>query len=249
MLYVRKILRSLFTACYAIAFFIITLLCLPIVPLARLLDGIFKTRLFIPITAHLWGRIVVRLTLSPVRIIGQENIPNEKSNVEYIVNHQGFFDIPLLLGFVDCRIRFVARENLFNVPLLGIFMKSLGCVAIGRRISKGELKKFEQISQLLASGGVMAIFPEGTRSRDGTFGKFHTSAFRPARIAHSTIVPVLIWGSHRILPRGKKTVSPTKITIVIGNAITHEDYVNTAPKELAEKMADELKKMKRENIT
>lgn len=244
MKHIAKIFQYILTGFYAVFLALLFVFPIVLIPVAWLFERIFKSRKIISMITTMWGKLAVWGTLSRVRTYGRENLPRGEENVVYVVNHQGFFDIPLVLGWIDGRIRFIARENLFSVPVLGLWMKFIGCIPISRKASRDELRRFEGISNVLSSGAVLAIFPEGTRSFDGTFGKFHTSAFRPARIAKSTIVPVLLWGSHKILPRGGKIIRPTGVKICIDEPIRFEKYSETSPKELADIILKKFQIMK-----
>ncbi len=248
MKHIKKILLSILTIYYIVVFLLVTVPPMLFIPFIYIFDKIFRGRRFISLTMKIISKFVVWGTFSIVKVVGKNNIPRSDENIVYIANHQGLFDIPLILGWVDRRTRFVARENLFSVPILGIWMKMMSCIAISRRASREELRRFDDISKILSNGAVLAIFPEGTRSIDGSFGKIHTSSFRPARIAKSTIVPILVWGSYKILPKGVKTIHPTKVEIVVGDPIEFEKYSSNTPKELAENILARFNTMKNDNM-
>ncbi|MCD6595027.1 1-acyl-sn-glycerol-3-phosphate acyltransferase [bacterium] len=231
----QKILLSIFTVLYVliyIPFFIAIFLPLPLIWATRIFGQSFHRKM-VSIVPKIWGKITIYLTLSPVKIIGRENIPKSAGNVVYIVNHQSFFDIPILLGWVDNRIRFVAKAELFKIPILGQWMKLMNCVPVSRKVSREELKKFNKIAQYLSSGGIIVVFPEGTRSADGSLQKFHPSSFRPARNAKSKIVPVRIIGSFKLFPRNRKYIKPSRIIVEIGKPVELAEYSNMTPAQLS----------------
>ncbi len=238
--------RWLFTLVYGVLFVSVFVLSAALIPLLSAASVLGKktAKKLSRAVVRLWARFVVKTTLSPVGLVGGENIPKGAGNVVYIVNHQSYFDIPILLGWVDSRIRFVAREDLFSIPILGAWMRFLGCVPVSRRVSRSELRRFEDIACALSEGGVFAVFPEGTRTNDGELGRFHPSAFRPARRSGATIVPVLLWGSHRIMPKGRKTISPSRVFVVVGEPIEPAEYANTAPAKLAKTLRKTIEELK-----
>jgi len=244
MSFLKKIGLAIFTAFYAVLFvaLLAVIWCLTIV--LWLHKGDSRKR-FASRVGGIWGKILIASTGSRVRICGKENIPHNAQNIVYIVNHQSLLDIPLILGYVDWRVKFVARANLFSLPILGNWIKAMGSIPVSRRVSREELQQFKKVSENLANGDVMVIFPEGTRSYDGSFGKFHKTAFRPMLTALSTIVPVLIWGTYKILPRGKRYVTPTKVLLFVGKPMRWEEYGTLTPAELTEKMAEHFNEMKR----
>jgi len=240
----RKILGLVLTAVFAPAIALIFVLGLPAIAIARFLDQIAGKRILIPIVYWLVARIIVLFTGSSVRVRGKENLPHAGGNIVYAVNHQGYFDIPLMLGWVDRTAIFVAREDLMRVPALGLWMKLMGCIFISRKASREELRKFESISDVLRAGARIIIFPEGTRSHNGEFGEFHTASFRPSKTAQSLIVPVLIWGSHKILPRGARIFTPTRVNIAFAEPIAYSEYGTLSPIELVARFKQSLDEMK-----
>ena len=232
----KRISTTVFTIIYAVLFlitFIATLIPFAFLVIVGIIFGKATREKVLRSLAKVWGRFVVYLSGSTVIVHGRENIVRDAGNIVYIINHQSFFDIPLVMGFVDERAKFIARESLLRVPLLGLWMRQLGTFFVGRRPSREELRRFNIVAEELMKGGRVAIFPEGTRSTDGTIGKFHPSALRPARVARSTIIPVRIFGSRNILPRGAIKISPSRVRIVIGKPIAYENYSDMRPAELA----------------
>jgi len=200
-------------------------------------------------TTQIIGGFVARSCLwtafSSAIIYGKENIPVNRGNVVYICSHQSFFDIPAFLGWVDNRARFVARENLYRIPFLRGWLKALRCFPVGRRATREEIKRFDLLTDALRENDVIVIFPEGTRSRTAELGEFKTSAFRPARKSQSTIVPVLIQGSRNILPRGKKTIRPSRVSITIGEPVEYNDYCDIIPAGLADMFQKKIASLNR----
>ena len=252
---IREILSSIFTVLYAIIYIAVIISIIVFFPFvwATRIFGESSRRKVTSIVTKLWGKITIYLTFSSVKVIGKENIPKSAGNVIYIVNHQSFFDIPILLGWVDSRISFVAKASLFKIPILGQWMKLMSCVSVSRKVSREELKKFDEVARYLSSGGVIAIFPEGTRSSDGSLGKFHPSSFRPARKAKSKIVPVRIVGSFNLFPRNRKYILPSKILVKIGEPVDYEKYSDMTSAEMNEffrkKIASMGKILSNQNIS
>ncbi len=190
------------------------------------------------------SKFMIFATCSSVKIYGMENIPRDRSNILYIANHQSYFDIIIIYGFIDRYARFIAREDLFHVPMLGLWMKALGAISISRSISRDEIKKFSYIAEELKNGAVMVMFPEGTRSLNGSLGQFYTSSFRSGRKACSKMIPMRIWNSKRILPRGSYLIRPAKVKIVIGEVIDPKDYEKAKSSEFAEMIREIMLNLK-----
>ncbi len=235
--------ESIFTCLFLILFVPLFAIGLAILKFLWFVGAKRESSLFLSLLKFM-TKLCVKLTASSVSLHGTENMMPKGKNIVYVVNHQSFFDIPLLLGWVDARIRFVAREDLSRVILLGGWLKVLNSFLISRKISKEEVIKFEQIGDALSEGAVVAIFPEGTRTTAGEIGKIHTSALRPAKRAQSTLIPVFIEGSMNINRKNSKIVRPAKVKIIVGKKIEFPEYSKMSPVELAEyvgKVFEELR--------
>ena len=131
---------------------------------------------------------------------GLENIPAE-GPVILASNHVSYFD-PVALGYMTDslgrRIRFLAKSELFRIPLVGTVLKGAGQIPVYR--GTGSTAPLAAASDALDGGLAVGIFPEGTTTRDPEF-RIATAKTGTARLSLMTGVPVTpaaIWGSHRI---------------------------------------------------
>jgi len=150
--------------------------------------------------AILWGRFSAWVFGIEVTKEGEENY---RPGGSYLVvsNHAGMADIPLLLGWMNLNLRFVAKEELGKIPLLGWALKSGGYVMIKRGQNREALKSLLAAAEVIKSGRSVHIFPEGTRSETGELLPFKRGAFLVAKKADAEILPVTIVGSHLITPK------------------------------------------------
>jgi 1-acyl-sn-glycerol-3-phosphate acyltransferase len=135
-----------------------------------------------------------------VEISGQDLLP-EHNRICFVANHQGMFDIPLVLGFVDKPSGFIAKQELFKIPVLSWWMKEIPCVFIDRGSARKAMESFVRSAEVIKAGHPMVIFPEGTRSRGEEMGDFHLGSFKLPMMAKATIVPLAIkdsWKAHEI---------------------------------------------------
>ncbi|MDP3113358.1 MAG: lysophospholipid acyltransferase family protein [Candidatus Cloacimonadaceae bacterium] len=187
-------------------FLLFMLICLVayffIVPFKLILSK-KKYRRLIHAGVSFWGRVTVRSTGSRVIIEGAELIPASES-ICYIGNHQGLFDIPSFLGFIGKPVGFVAKQELFKVPILSLWMKEIPCVFIDRKNARKAMETFKASAGIIRGGHPLVIFPEGTRSKSDTMGIFHLGSLKLPQMADATIVPFVIKGSWRILEIDKK---------------------------------------------
>jgi 1-acyl-sn-glycerol-3-phosphate acyltransferase len=152
----------------------------------------------------LWNRLAV---------VGSENLPDDRQGFVLAANHTSFLDPPVLGAGFRRPIAFLAKEELFRVPVLGRVITLLGAQPVA---AENDFRVIRSIIRRLRKGDVVSIFPEGTRSRDGELRTDAKSGV--AFLAHTAGVPVVpcyIGGTRRALPRGKRFVRPRKITVYV----------------------------------
>ena len=237
-------LPYIITPLFAIAFSLFMLLSFPFaiaVWFFRLVGLRGLSRFLSNIIPHIWGRYCIYLTASSVHIDGKENIP-KSGGVVYYCNHSSFMDIPLLLGFVDRKARFVARESLLQAPILGSWLTAMEYGMITRKGSRKELSRVEGIIGRIQNGERYFIFPEGTRTPTGELGRFRAGAARYAQKSETPAVPIAITGTYQLLPKGAFRITPSKLTIHIGNPIPADELVSLSPTELMEQVKRYIEK-------
>jgi 1-acyl-sn-glycerol-3-phosphate acyltransferase len=136
-------------------------------------------------------RIYFRL-VNRWEVIGHENIP-QQGGVLICPNHISNFDPPLVGSAMSRPIRFMAKEELFKVPVLSFLIKDLGAFPVKR--GAGDRQAIRQSLQILENGEVLGIFPEGSRSKSGGLEEAHSGAAFFALKTDATVVPVAIVGS------------------------------------------------------
>jgi 1-acyl-sn-glycerol-3-phosphate acyltransferase len=169
-------------------------------------------------TAKKWARSLVKLAGVTVVTTGAENIPPEGS-VLFVSNHQGNFDIPILLGYIDKPKAFIAKIELLKLPLIRTWMIHLKCVFMDRSDIRQSLKVINQAAEHLKEGYSMVIFPEGTRSKNKTLGEFKPGSLKLALKAGVPIVPVAIQGSYKIMEQNGFMIKPAHVAITIFDPI------------------------------
>jgi 1-acyl-sn-glycerol-3-phosphate acyltransferase len=168
--------------------------------------------------AHYWARFLGFFSGIKVETSGLENIPLNKSLI-LVANHQGAADIPVLLAYLPVRFRFAIKKELFNIPLFGWYLRQAGYFPIDRQVILSAFKTLDQIIRILKAGESVMIFPEGTRSRDGSLGKFKRGSLMAALKSGAPIVPIAIDGSYNIMPKGSYLFNPSRIKLSVGQPI------------------------------
>jgi 1-acyl-sn-glycerol-3-phosphate acyltransferase len=175
-----------------------------------------------------WSRQLLRAAGTPVEVHGLERVPPNQP-VVYASNHTSMFDIWALSATLPGSTRFVAKQELGRVPLVGVAMQRAGHVLIDRFNRARAFEAYDKAAQVIRSGISAIVFPEGTRSRTGELLPFKRAPFGLAIAAGVPVVPVYVHGTYRILPKGSIRLRPMPIRIEIG------DPIPTAGLQLAER--------------
>lgn len=195
--------------------------CIPHLLLAMLFDRVglanWSRRLVARQSSH-WGRFMLTMSGSTVLVEGREKIP-ATGGLVIVANHQGALDIPLTLGFLSRPIAFIAKMELHKVPLMGSWMKCMGCQFLDRDDRRQGLDVFRNSVDYLLKGGVMLVFPEGTRSRGGPLAEFKKGSLRMAISAGVPVIPVTIVDSYRIREANNGWIHPSTVRLIISDPI------------------------------
>ena len=167
-----------------------------------------------------WAKYCVDATGAQVEVVGLENIPADRS-VVYIGNHQGIFDIPLLLGYIPYQKAFISKIEILKVPMLSDWMKLMNCVFLDRKNPRQSVQAMHEGMENVKNGYSMVIFPEGTRSKGGPVKEFKPGSFKLAFQSEADIVPVTIDGTWKIYEETNR-IKPATIKLTIHPAVKTE---------------------------
>jgi 1-acyl-sn-glycerol-3-phosphate acyltransferase len=142
-----------------------------------------------------------------VRIEGRENVPR-RGPVILASNHQSFIDSIFLPLSVRRRVTFVAKAEYFETWKTAWFFRSVGMIPLKRDGGSASERALAAAAEVLKGGGVLGIYPEGTRSPDGRLYKGHTGAARLAMQCNAPVVPVAQLGTAEVQPIGARIVKP-----------------------------------------
>jgi 1-acyl-sn-glycerol-3-phosphate acyltransferase len=184
-----------------------------------------------------WSRLNAFLTPMAVRVKGKENIKNGQSYV-IVANHQSYFDIFLIYGWMGIDIKWVMKKELAKIPGIGFGSKKVGHIFLDRSNSRVALETLNEAKKKLVNGTSVVIFPEGTRSRTGEVAAFKKGAFKLALDLRLPILPVTILGTRNILPTGTIDLRPGKVSLVIHAPVNIENYSGDTLKPFIDKVKD-----------
>ena len=183
---------------------------------------------------HRWSKDNLWLSRAHVEIEGLENI-DHKQPIIFIANHSGLHDILSLAAYLPFQFRWVAKKSLFRVPFMGWHMRRSGYIAIDRENPREAAKSIMKAANEIRNGVSAIAFPEGTRSRIGSLGKFHSGAFALALRTGVPLVPITLEGSYRVIMPKTLRVNPgVVIRIKIDKPINLSSYKRGEKRRLME---------------
>ena len=172
-----------------------------------------------------WARRILFFAGVRVETIGRENIERQKSYI-FVANHSSYFDIPAAFVAIPNRMRIMYKKELEKIPVFGWYLKYSDFVAIEREEVASARQSLNEALKLIQQDYSVLIFPEGTRSADGTLGEFKRGALYLAIKSGKEIVPVTIIGAREILPRGSFFFRTGKIKVVIGKPYSNKNILD-----------------------
>ena len=191
--------------------------------------------------ANLWAKILLLICNTKVKVIGEENLLRGKPQI-FMANHQSDFDILISLAYIPVQFRWIAKKELFAIPIFGAAMRSAGYIEIDRSNKEKALQSIDEAALRIQRGKSIMTFPEGTRSRDGEIKPFKQGVFHLAIKSGVPIVPVSIIGSGRIMPKRSLRIKPGQIKLMIGKPIEVVNFDIEKRHELIEIVRNEIMK-------
>lgn len=182
-----------------------------------------------------WAHKLLQLAGCQVEIRGSEHLLKDQA-VLYVSNHQGNFDIPILLAHLPGAKGFVAKDSIEKMPLVSRWMKHMHCVFMNRDNLRQSAAAINEGIRHIKAGTSMVIFPEGTRSLDGQLLEFKPGALKLGTKPAAAIIPLTINGSIEMMPKGSYAIKPSKVVLTIHPPILPEAYSGVDTTELSEQV-------------
>lgn len=167
---------------------------------------------------RLWSRLALRLAGVRLVLHGDEALRQDRPRV-FVSNHVSWYDIFTLLAILP-RYRFVAKAELFKIPLFGTAARRAGTIPIQRENRKAAFQSYEEAAREIKTGASVVVCPEGTRGDDYTLRPFKKGPFVLAIAAEAPVVPLVVYGTREVQPKG---------SFVIRSATVHVHFLDEIP--------------------
>jgi 1-acyl-sn-glycerol-3-phosphate acyltransferase len=192
---------------------------------------------------HYGNKLMLALMGARVEVVGE---PDEKAQL-YLINHQGIVDIITLEALLNKNLRWVAKKELFEVPWFGKLLSSAEMIAVDREDRRGLIKLMKDVKESLETlHRPVAIFPEGTRSKDQKLLPFKEGAKFIAEKFGLVVQPVVVLGSKSVVNEHEKTSVGGDLKVIFLPSIdvhqAPENWYETLHTEMQKIIDEELKK-------
>lgn len=191
-----------------------------------------------------WASHVLNYVGAKINVVGRENIP--EGTCLYVVNHQGFFDIPIVIESLGRSVGFIAKKELLKLKVLTYWMNQIHCIFMDRSNIRESIKSINEGIDNLKNGHSMVIFPEGTRSKGPSIGEFKKGSLKLALKSGVPVVPITIDGSYKLREGNKKQkIKSAEVKVTICEPI----YTEKLSKEEQTNLAETVRGIIENNIT
>ena len=167
-----------------------------------------------------WSRSMLKMADVSVYVEGEENLDLEGAAI-IISNHESWFDVWALAGYLPIEAKFLAKNELSKIPVFGRAWRACGHISINRGDLVSAIESLSQMGMQIRDKGLhMVLFAEGTRSKNGELQPFKKGPFVLAIQGGVPIVPVAIIGSRPIMPKGSFKIGRGNILVRVGEPIS-----------------------------
>jgi 1-acyl-sn-glycerol-3-phosphate acyltransferase len=184
-----------------------------------------------------WLAVAIMRLLFRVEGRGMEHVP-ATGPLLIVANHSSFLDPPLVGGMAPRQLTFLAKAELFRVPLLGGLIRRLGAYPVKR--DGPDMAALRTSQRALAEGRAVLVFLEGTRGDEGQLRPAKPGAALLAVQSGVLVVPAYVSGSGRAWPRGRRLPRPAKVVVTFGPPLRFQRAVGPQRKAQYETASREM---------
>jgi 1-acyl-sn-glycerol-3-phosphate acyltransferase len=200
-------------------------------------DGRWQHRI-----AQTWAEVSVRISLSPLTVIGEKNLKKYAVAV-YAANHTSYMDTPVIFSSLPFQFRILARKELWQIPFIGWHLRRSGQIPIDTTNPRASIASLSGGVRALKAGMPLFVFPEGGRTKTGHPGDFLGGAAYLAIKAQVPLVPMALAGVYELLPIHTRHFHPRPLTLAIGEPIDTTGYTLKQVEELTNRLRDEISRL------
>jgi 1-acyl-sn-glycerol-3-phosphate acyltransferase len=171
--------------------------------------------------AAVWARSLLRISLSPVTVIGLERLDTSRPAV-YASNHLSYYDTPVLFAKLPFQFRILAKQALWKIPFIGWYLNRSGQVPVDSNSTRSAIASLNRGVTALKGGMPLVLFPEGGRAETGQLQAFMSGCAFMAIKAQVPLVPIALVGTYELLPIHTYHLTPRPLLAVIGEPIATE---------------------------
>lgn len=167
-----------------------------------------------------WTNFVLFIYGIKVNVYGSENIDPAKGKI-YISNHASYMDIFVQLAKLPDNVRMIYKKEINKIPILGWAMLCAGFVSIDRVNIRDAMRSLDKAAARIKKGLSVVIYPEGTRTKNGSVDEFRRGMFFLADKSQADIIPVSLSGTFELMPTGSAKVKSGTVNMVIGKPVRY----------------------------
>lgn len=189
--------------------------------------------------ARAWAWLILKTTGVRVRVSGLEHVDRRQSYV-VAANHQSIYDIPIVFTSLPLQLRIVAKDSLGRIPFLGWHLQRTGHLLVDRKNPGAGILK--RMATLVAAAHSVIVFPEGTRSVDGSVGRFKGGIFLLAIDSTLPVLPISIARSRFVMTKGRLMVRPEAVDVTIHPPMATTGITREQARSFAEQVREVIRR-------
>ena len=183
--------------------------------------------------AQMWARLILVTSGVKIRLLGRPLPPTGQSCI-FVANHSSIYDVPILFTALPRQLRIMAKAALGYVPFIGWHLLRSGHVLVNRKNPGAGI--FKRMQRMARSGASLIVFPEGSRTMDGTVNRFKGGIFLLAIENGLPVVPVSVSGSRIVMPKGRFMVCGATVNVTVHDPIPTTGMTREDARALAERV-------------
>ena len=192
--------------------------------------------------AAVWAQSLLRLSLSPVTVIGLERLDTARPAV-YASNHLSYYDTPVLFAKLPFQFRILAKQALWKIPFIGWYLNRSGQVPVDSKSTRSAIASLNRGVTALKAGMPLVLFPEGGRTETGQLQAFMSGCAFMAIKAQVPLVPIALVGTYELLPIHTYHLTPRPLMAVIGDPIATEGLTTKDADALTQRLYETIAAM------